>query len=1209
VFSFYSTADSSSADGVLLYEFRESVHVCKSLVTDSWFGSSSYITDGKCVITKALVDKFALSRIYVSSRKEDSKETGTRAEPYKSVARAMNALMDSGTDYTILVDGTLEGAQKIPVTLRKDGSGAYKAKTLSIKGAGAGAKINGNKEGTALTIETDVPVTIENITITGGETAGNGGGIYLASASSVTISENTEIISNDAKDGGGIFNAGTLYLCGGVISKNTASNCGGGVYSTGTMFMYGSAVIGDSSKTTAATKDESCYSNKATVKGGGICSTGNLYLGFSSADTEAVLTGGVYYNYAKNSGGIHQQDTSHSNKVFKFSSGSVSYNAERGMYVGYGKFTMTGGTVSGNTALQPEEENEDSFRGGGIYVGADCTALISGGKITSNEAAVKGGGIFIAQSSSIVTIEGGTISGNTAGSYGSGISMDNGSLKMQGGAKIDSSNDVYLPSGKVITITGELTGEAPIATITPAAWKRGTAIVQVDGETVTDATDFAGCFAVTQDGWDKCISGDKKSIYITAPIYVAPNGDDGESTPGTRANPFKTIKRGVQLLSDAVGGDHTIYIDGKLVELQELPADFSKTTADSLTIKGTSNSSMIDAEKKGTALTIKTEVPVKIINFTIKNGKSDSTGGGIYIEEKKADVTLGDGTVSGGVLITANEAQEGGGIYNKGKLTIKYGVNITSNSAKDGSHSQGGGVCNEGTFVMEDGAISSNSTEVTTDGYGGGGIANISTASSVYILGGAIARNSTTKYGGGLLNYQGKIFVSGNATIGGSETDKNTADDRGGGIYSEGGYCYLGYDGANSEKEWTGKIAGNTAVKGGGIYSSSAVITMNSGSVESNTADEKGGAVYEGDASQLKMGGKASILPGNEQKNDVYLEHEKTITVSGSLESENLAALITIPEADYTAGTQVLAGDAVSSEYYKFYVRNINEAEEHLFVLDDGKLAPIFTFPNGTPCGTQTNPDDSLEYNAIKYSFVDADNLRMNIPNAYKENAYVIIEVDGEAPETAEIQISETETETINILGDGYHTVTVTLTNYASEPIVIEKRMYVRIKPIKLNYRNNEWGQLGNQWVCMSGFQAGTGRMDIRGRVELFSSPGSSSNSIIFDYQNSNYEIAIEQWYQLDWDSDGRYWETTLSSKDDYVWIVFNLWRNASTGMGSHTCPGRTLAQMKKVVVDKCGSNTQDNLVQWWTCWSGNKTNGSGQTAAVMVNFNIEEQD
>ncbi|BDC96637.1 DUF1566 domain-containing protein [Treponema saccharophilum] len=181
VFSFYSTADSSSADGVLLYEFRESVHVCKSLVTDSWFGSSAYIADGKCEITKALVDKFALSRIYVSSRKEDSKETGTRAEPYKSVARAMNALLDKDTDYTILVDGELAGAQEIPSAIT-----TAKARSITIQGANgldAGGmpkdSLNGKNEGTTLKISSSVPVTIKNLKITGGKNAsGTGGGIY-----------------------------------------------------------------------------------------------------------------------------------------------------------------------------------------------------------------------------------------------------------------------------------------------------------------------------------------------------------------------------------------------------------------------------------------------------------------------------------------------------------------------------------------------------------------------------------------------------------------------------------------------------------------------------------------------------------------------------------------------------------------------------------------------------------------------------------------------------------------------------------------------------------------------------------------------------------------------------------------------------------------------------------------------------------------------
>lgn len=291
---------------------------------------------------------------------------------------------------------------------------------------------------------------------------------------------------------------------------------------------------------------------------------------------------------------------------------------------------------------------------------------------------------------------------------------------------------------------------------------------------------------------------------------------------------------------NAVGGEHTILVDGKLTEVQEIPSDFTKSMADSLTIKGTSGTSMIDAKNNGTALTISTEVPIKIVNFTIKNGKTNSRGGGIYIDEKKVDVTLGDGTVGGGVLITANEAKDGGGIYNNGKLTMKYGASITGNFAKNSAQAQGGGVCNAGTFVMEDGSISSNSSEATENSYGGGG------------------------------------------------SDKNSADARGGAIFMEGGYCYLGYDKANSEKEWTGKISGNSAVNGGGIYSKSAVVTMNSGSIESNTADEKGGAVYEGDASQLTMGGKASILPGNDQKNDVYLEKGKKITVSSPLESENI---------------------------------------------------------------------------------------------------------------------------------------------------------------------------------------------------------------------------------------------------------------------------------------------------------------------------------
>ena len=705
-FSFYNTESASDGNRILLYEFRESLHVCKSLVTDSWFGSSAYITDGECVITKTLVDKFALSRIYVSSRKEDSKETGTRAEPYKSVARAMNALLDKDTDYTILVDGELTGAQEIPASVT-----TANASSITIQGrTGSGTdKINGNNAGTALTIKTAVPVTIENLTITGGKNAsGNGGGIYLGSGSnvtlgtgalvgdltqttasatsfgnyanfgggiynegsltlgsgaivrhnyaspfgggiwneggSVTIKEGAEISyncagtsdargggirsggsgsfltmeggtishnsvshwgggvmiqgseftmtggtisfnkstgssgigaggggiwiddgtfkmsgdsilsgneannkgggihveheeatveilggtisgnkasvsggaisnnlgkitisggtieNNSAVNGGGIYNEGNLYLSAGVISKNTASGSGdngrgGGVYSTGTLFMYGSAVIGDLTKTEVAT--DSAFSNKAAF-GGGIYSKGNVYLGFSSEDTEATLTGGVCYNYANNTGGITQDAGYESaSKTFKIASGVVSYNSQRGIYIGKNTFTMTGGTVSGNKTLDTVENSEKN--GSGIYIGYDTNVVISGGSITANRACLHGGGMYVAQASSNVTIGGGSISSNTAGGNGSGIAVNLGSLKMQGGAKIDSSNDVYLPSGKYITITDALTGTAPVAKITLDSYEVGTKVLE-NGAGVVLA-DEVRKFALTSDDY------------------------------------------------------------------------------------------------------------------------------------------------------------------------------------------------------------------------------------------------------------------------------------------------------------------------------------------------------------------------------------------------------------------------------------------------------------------------------------------------------------------------------------------------------------------------------------------------------------------------------------------------------------------------------------------------------------------------------------
>ena len=738
----------------------------------------------------------------------------------------------SAQDFTIKVCGEVMGKQTVSSSLTTE-----IATTLTIEGETGNAtdSLNGNNEGTTLTVATAVPVTIKNLLITGGY----------------------------AENGGGIYNSGTLSLADGcLVSKNTATKNGGGVYSTGTMFMYGSAVIGDSSKTTAATKSESTYSNKAAAAGGGIYSTGNLYLGFSSAGT-ATLTGGVYYNFAKNSGGIYQIGATAS-KEFKLNSGSVLYNAERGIYVGKGNFTMTGGIVSGNTAL--DEENEDSWRGAGIYVGADCNAVISGGTISSNKAAVKGGGIHIAQSSSNLTIEGGTISENTADSYGSGISMDNGSLKMQGGALVDSSNDVYLPSGKKILVTGKLTAQTqPIAKVTPATWTRGTTIVQTSGTNIEslkkdDEYDYTNYFVLSDTDWVTKLSTDNKSITIDAPIYVSSSGKADAS--GTRSNPRKTLEQACELITDS-SFDYTIYIAGTLTNVQTISS--SSISAASITIKGTDASAKIDLSETGPALTISVvDIPITILNLTITKGETGYHGGGIHIPNSSTKVILGDGTAANGVLITANKGNQGGGIYNAGTLKIYEGVHISNNTATlIGNIADGAGIYNTGELHMFGGQIYSN-TAGDSDNTGkgdGGGVLNSkenNSSGTFNFQGGKIYGNTAYNRGGGIYNNGGTVFMSGNAVVGdatktetaeeGENKHSNFAYTSGGGIYSAGeSNVYVGFLNELAGSGCSGGVCYNYAKEdGGGIYGTSADVTIQicDTSVSYNGSSGNGGGIY-----------------------------------------------------------------------------------------------------------------------------------------------------------------------------------------------------------------------------------------------------------------------------------------------------------------------------------------------------------------------------
>ena len=155
--------------------------------------------------------------------------SGSKTSPFKTIAKACQMMDNAEVDYTIKIIGTTSAIeQEIPATLLNTGSGESGknyAHSVTISGSGDNATINrglsGNSSyytiGSALTINSAVPVTIANVKITGGRKNGNGGGLYMATGSTVTLDDGTAIDGNVAStSGGAVYDAGTLKLNGSV---------------------------------------------------------------------------------------------------------------------------------------------------------------------------------------------------------------------------------------------------------------------------------------------------------------------------------------------------------------------------------------------------------------------------------------------------------------------------------------------------------------------------------------------------------------------------------------------------------------------------------------------------------------------------------------------------------------------------------------------------------------------------------------------------------------------------------------------------------------------------------------------------------------------------------------------------------------------------------------------------------------------------------
>ena len=318
--------------------------------------------------------------------------------------------------------------------------------------------------------------------LTGGKVTGKGGGgaIALDDQQCIFNMYGGEISGNNGKNYGGAifrkFNAnmpnttgGTFNMYGGTIKNNTAEN-GGAFFSTtgGTINMTGGTISGN----TATMNSNDAGGGAIYMRGNGkinISGSAQIIGNSSSLDGGAILMGWgeinisgsakINSNTASRWGGAIclRQDSNQSTTLY-MRGGEISdnkANSEGGAVHVLDKdcqFFLYDGKITRNT----------SGDGGAIYLNQEPSWLImQGGEISGNTATGNGGGVYIYRTGSVCQLYSGKIENNKASGNGGGIYINpsnSGQLRVgneplvQNNTVSGKANNVYLPSGKTLTI-------------------------------------------------------------------------------------------------------------------------------------------------------------------------------------------------------------------------------------------------------------------------------------------------------------------------------------------------------------------------------------------------------------------------------------------------------------------------------------------------------------------------------------------------------------------------------------------------------------------------------------------------------------------------------------------------------------------------------------------------------------------------------------
>jgi len=799
----------------------------------------------------------------------------------------------------------------------------------------------------------------------------------------VTLDLNDKMITAPASSRPILISAGTLTIQDNAASKTTrkweysgsnqywtlkADQTAASNYTT-----LGGCITGGSISTGNGAGICVTTGNTLNLNGGNIVGNCNSFSdgfggGISSSGIVTINNTSIVGNYGKFGGGV----SIHSGGSLTMNEGDISYNITShqggGLYFyktnQSGNMTLTNVRVTHNTNLGTSSTDSPNKFAGGIFIWAE-------------EA-----------SGSTVTINGATITGNTAAFGGGGIYMRHGTLQLKGNIQI-TDNTLIDPN---TTASNLLLFEGFTSTIVDGGLTEGSNIGVGIRQTNESGTDnnciyLAGTFtsgiadnatALTHQTY---FTSDNASFYV----YLDGNNQlklDEEAVAELYTdNTFAAakLKASYSTLDEAI--DDAANNEGvKLLADVTENVTFSKAGGTTVTLD--LNDKVITAALSGEPATGR---PIYISKSgsgegnatltitdnsaspTTRKWKNYSESEPYWVQDANGTFTTIGGCITGGYLTSGGAA----GIHNNSGATLNLnGGNVVGNRriATTGSgQNNGGGIYNGGTLnIGANATVCGNLIKKSGTGYANGGGVMSSGNFTNY---GTISYN-TASHGGGVL-------ITGEFTNYG-KINNNTASANGGGIYAKkditindgseikGNIC-LGTDAFGG---YDSSVAGT----GGAIFvqGKDTPITINiSGStvgvnITSNQAQRGGGGYAQLDDNDVtvNLSGKVIIinnkLTDNTTESNVLLATNKVVTIEAS--GLDAGSSIGVAKGTVSADGVTYGAGVITSGY-----TNVNNSTDLSltttpFTLDNVYNAIDYQFVKNT------TPEIAIHQHTIGYS-------------------------------------------------------------------------------------------------------------------------------------------------------------------------------------------------------------------------------------------------